>query len=379
MKTAIFLGAGASREEGIPVQNELFKIYFQTMLNTASSNSKLSRSLDLSLENFFKRTFNIDVNNKNLEDDDYPTFEEVIGILDIAEKRKENLKIIDPKSLKDFVDHSGLSVYMENSYIKDAVLNGVENKLIKLYLIILIAKVLQERLPYSKGFHSRLISHLHNENLLRETIFITTNYDILIDSAICSILPSININYGVDFINYGIESGWSRPDDNSIKIYKLHGSLNWLYCPDCNNLKLTKKECGLIHLVTDFSKAICSECGSIMLPVIVPPTYFKDMTNVFISTIWNKAENVLRDVKHFIFCGYSFCDSDIHIKYLLKRIQLNSKNKLLFTVLNNHPGKKEQSAYEEEKRYKRFLGSDVNYTNYSFSDFVREPMKFYLG
>jgi len=98
------------------------------------------------------------------------------------------------------------------------------------------------------------------------------------------------------------------------------------------------------------------------------------MHNVFIQQIWNKAEQELRNVKHIIFCGYSFPDADIHIKYLLKRIQTNRTTPLRFTVINNHPGKLPIDKFQEKLRYQRFLGRNVNYTALSFEDFVSDPM-----
>jgi hypothetical protein len=108
--------------------------------------------------------------------------------------------------------------------------------------------------------------------------------------------------------------------------------------------------------------------------MIVPPTFYKDLNNVFLSSIWNRTDVALRKVKHIIFCGYSFPDADIHIKYVLKRAQTNRELPLAVTVVNNHPDKDPEIAQQEEKRYKRFLGEAVNYTPLSFRDFVEDPL-----
>jgi hypothetical protein len=82
----------------------------------------------------------------------------------------------------------------------------------------------------------------------------------------------------------------------------------------------------------------------------------------------------LRKVDHVIFCGYSFPDADIHIKYLLKRAQTNRDRQLRFTAINQHKGKKADQCQQEEYRYKRFLGRNFNYTGLSFEDFVANPL-----
>ena len=158
-------------------------------------------------------------------------------------------------------------------------------------------------------------------------------------------------------------------------LFKPHGSLNWLFCPTCNELEITPKEKGVVtRLISDFRNAACPHCGSVYSPLIVPPSFYKDLNNVFLSSIWNRTDVALRQVKHIIFCGYSFPDADIHIKYLLKRAQTNRESVLKFTVVNNHAGKSSAEMNAEKERFLRFLGCDVRYTNESFEDFVADPL-----
>lgn len=136
----------------------------------------------------------------------------------------------------------------------------------------------------------------------------------------------------------------------------------------------------MIKLITNIEDATCMVCAAVLSPIIVPPTFYKDMSRVFLSIIWNKAENDLKEADHIIFCGYSFPDADIHIKYLLKRVQTNRPdgNVLRFTVINNHPGKTKRQKDEEESRFKRFLGSNVEYTrSTTFEEFAANPGKFF--
>jgi hypothetical protein len=107
--------------------------------------------------------------------------------------------------------------------------------------------------------------------------------------------------------------------------------------------------------------------------LIVPPTFYKDLNNVFLSTIWNRTDIAVQKVKHIVFCGYSFPDADIHIKYLLKRAQTNRDGDLEFTVVNHFPGKDPDQIKQEKYRYERFLGKNVSYTMKSFQDFCNDP------
>jgi len=127
--------------------------------------------------------------------------------------------------------------------------------------------------------------------------------------------------------------------------------------------------------MVDPSSSYCQRCETVYSPIIVPPTFYKDLSKVFLSQVWNKAENELSEVEHLIFCGYSFPDADIHIKYLIKRIQKNRRNpqSLKITVINNHKGKKAEIKNEEKLRYQRFLSYNVNYTDFGFEEFADNP------
>ncbi len=95
---------------------------------------------------------------------------------------------------------------------------------------------------------------------------------------------------------------------------------------------------------------------------------------MFLSSIWNRTDVALRRVRHVIFCGYSFPDADLHIKYLLKRAQTNRDNELKITVINHCADKKPKDSNPEKSRLQRFLGNNVNYTTMSFEDFAAAPL-----
>ena len=82
-----------------------------------------------------------------------------------------------------------------------------------------------------------------------------------------------------------------------------------------------------MRIIENIKQAKCLNCGEVTVPIIVPPTYFKNMSNVFLSTVWNKSERAIRDSDIIVFCGYSFPEADMHIKYLLKRVQTSRKKK----------------------------------------------------
>jgi NAD-dependent SIR2 family protein deacetylase len=174
-----------------------------------------------------------------------------------------------------------------------------------------------------------------------------------------------------DRIHNSDESSWKRPDPTrSIFLLKLHGSLNWLYCPTCNQIEITPKDKGAVKVFTQAKE--CFTCGTPMEPIIVPPTYFKEMQNVYLQQIYQKSDKILRNSKKIYICGYSLPDADLHIKYLLKRAELLNSNPPEFFIINNHKNKKEPKL--EKKRFLQFFKYKVkvHYTTLSFEDFCNE-------
>ncbi len=153
MKYAIFLGAGASATEGAPIQSNLFKDYFNLVKNrNAFSSSEHEREL----ATFFQLMFDIDVDNGDIDKTIFPTFEEALGILDLADSRNEA-----------FREFSNINIASNSGRIK----------FLRLYLVFLMADIINDSLKKSKDIHRRLINELNNTAQLERTIFLTTNYD----------------------------------------------------------------------------------------------------------------------------------------------------------------------------------------------------------
>lgn len=346
MSTVIFLGAGASAADGAPIQSALFQEYF-------SSNKFMSsdEEMDRELTTFFDEVFGVDVHGSSIPSISFPTFEEALGLLDLAELRRESLKGYDLDSI---------------------VSNSNRLRFLRIYLTMAMAQVIAEKLNggASTNYHVELIQKLSAQGLLQSTTFISANYDILIDNALESLPnPRRNVDYAVPFDNSITPPG--LVGSHATRLLKVHGSLNWLYCRTCSNLALTPGVKGALDLLP------CERCESLMTPIIVPPTFYKDMSNVFLNSIWNSAESILREVDHVIFCGYSLPDADMHIKYMIKRSEINRSHPLRVSVINNHARKTSEERKQERFRYERFFRCSVDYRLNSFEEFAASPGTYY--
>jgi hypothetical protein len=345
IKDIIFLGAGASRAEGAPLQADLFRDYFKLCKPTSKSRAG-EKTLYYRMRKFFYEFFGIDIKKDDLNMASFPTFEEALGVLEIAIKREEVFR----------------------GWVSVSANSDIKIQRYRQSLIYLIGTVLERALRGKATHHRKLVQQLRTQNILYETAFISVNYEILIDNAI---IESDYIDYGVSTLKS--QSRYSEelllPGKYSVPVYKLHGSLNWLYCPTCISLTitpLTKSGAELVH-----EPKRCERCMSNVVPIIVPPTFFKVMSNHFLEQIWYKTDELLRTAKRIIFCGYSFPDADIHIRYLLKRAELYEPRGFQVYVINHHSSKSLQEARNEENRYRRFFKNkdSVHYLKGSFEQF----------
>lgn len=121
-------------------------------------------------------------------------------------------------------------------------------------------------------------------------------------------------------------------------ILKLHGSLNWFkYIPvsECdlfrnykNDISDKKTQFILADIYKYFDKYDSSDL--IVDPLIIPPVLYKDYGQDIISTLWDKAKNVLSTCKTLIVIGYSFPPTDFGIKkLLLEAFEFNSLENLI--------------------------------------------------
>jgi NAD-dependent SIR2 family protein deacetylase len=361
-EVAIFLGAGASCSEGAPTQAQLFRDFFgesfdgyKGMTDGDPSHTPI-RVMKNNLVKFFQTFFGFDPVSSHATAL-FPTFEEVLGIVDLALTRDDG-----------FRGFGNLSYQQWGSTLRNA-----RNE-----FVFLIALILDKKLEHSPGRHAHLVQKLRDSGMLEKCAFISFNYDILIDNALGELYPDYSLDYGIECINLNGVERVPRPRREPLSLLKLHGSLNWLYCSTCRSVVITWGDKGVCNLVVNPAECRCQKCDSLTVPIIIPPTYFKVLSNIFLQEVWHRTENELSSCQTWVFCGYSFPDADMHVKYLLKRVQVNSPGLRKILVVNWHEAKRDLEAAEEEERYLRFFGTtaQLKYERLSFQQFAADPSRF---
>jgi len=145
-----------------------------------------------------------------------------------------------------------------------------------------------------------------------EATILTTNYDACVDLA----LDSAGVPY-----HYVIRGATG---DGAIRLIKMHGSINWFYCENCQGLQMPTVQHmresganGIPYPVT----GVCQTCRASSQQFIVPPTAFKYLAYPPIVQVWDEGRQAFETARMYVVVGYSFSDADDYLaKMLLKAL-----------------------------------------------------------
>lgn len=315
LKDLYVLGAGSSAHSNAP----LGKHFLRMAGEACDTDPRL-----IGLRDFLRDIFPSIATNL------YPKFEEVLSIVDIAVSRGETLG----------------KKYQEREILK-----------VKGDLNYLIWKTLE----FAKNVQSENLHEIFIEKCLSrgDSSVISLNYDTLMDFSLEG--QGFDIDYGLPFATkYGSESEFPAVSGR-ISLIKLHGSLNWLYCPGCFALyRYTRTH---LHRIFSAAPEYCTHDGTYLKGIIVPPTYLKNYMTPFLNHLWIMAGHFLSRVRKVFFIGCSFSDSDMWFKFLVTKSLLLNPVKPRIVVVNP------ECRGKIRRRYERLLGP-VDYVRATFSDWL---------
>ena len=221
-----------------------------------------------------------------------------------------------------------------------------------------------DTLKHRRNCYDELIDHVISIDEIN--CMISFNYDLFLDKAAVINNHDIVGNYHIQFRHIEnfpsyedrLTQGWKEKD---IHLLKLHGSLNWGYCPHCKEVSLA-----FYQRYKSIFKKRCPECGCKLEPILVPPTYFKDFPEP-LANIWKVAEDYLQRADRLIIIGYSFPDIDIEAKWLFKRAicRNRNKNKPFLTIVNPDQNIKEKIV----NFFGNFINQNVTWHN-NFEEYI---------
>jgi hypothetical protein len=344
-KTVVIFGAGATKACGGPLTNEIISKGFDNEYNIDREDflGTLNKFID---ENFFQ-----------INPETYPPLPLLISFLDTAIDRNHALG---------------------ENWGRDGLIKARDA------LDYIIFAVLEHDLKrLQNNYYRDLYDYLSNDDGALPTT-ISLNYDIIADNAI-STWNEYNKDHMHPFPDYvcDITTPAYIEMKGEGKLLKLHGSLNWLYCPSCNRLDV-----GISKSGSRFSKVLgdlyqeenieerlschgrpCRSCGAEVQPVMISPTYFKDYRNPHISRIWYEADQALRKAERVIIVGYSLPSDDLDVLYLLKRGLSHLQSDQIHVVEYDSDGR-DIEEHPVGQRYVTLFGTGINWYTDGFEGFL---------
>ena len=331
MRRVYVLGAGATRalNSGAPLMGQLLEQALEFSLDPREGTIAAPSARAV-------KDFLVDV--YNMSDHIIPPFEDVLSLVDHC------IEGNTPLSHKYSVDQ----------------LRQLRKKLIYIMGQVLEVKLLQ----YTNGSLVRAFLN----SLSQQDSIISMNYDLIIENGV--------LNRG-GVVDYHIPTQGNQrlfTDNGAAKtsIYKLHGSLNWLYCPVCQVLLSSNwRKQALEALVHDVN---CNKCGTQLEPILITPSFLKNYNNSFIAEIWRKAQKQLQQADEIFFVGYSMPDADIGLRMYFTRAVYANKlihqgKRCRIHVIDKSPSDRS----DVRTRYERIFG-EVEYYKDGFDGYIESPL-----
>ncbi|MDG6228702.1 MAG: SIR2 family protein [Candidatus Thermoplasmatota archaeon] len=309
----------------------------------------------------------------------YPKIEDVSSLIDYVIQRKESLS--KNYLFEDVLEIKKDMIFLISTVIKKTIEESTNPDILK------PSRIFIEKLH-----------ELYKRNI--DVSIISTNYDIIMDNALLEIIQSSNYQIRLrknifwnpkkklEQVKVHSNEHWTYQGGNAthegtlnegkIPFLKLHGSLNWFYCPKCDELDITIGRKGANELAGDHDKFICVNrfCTSNYQPLIVTPTMLKLYDNSFLQQLWVEAERTLSKSDEIIFIGYSLDPADHHIRSLLTKALINNSNNPRIVAIDKKPDKNDQADIqrinEVHQRYTTLFGKDrVDFRPIGLSNFLK--------
>jgi hypothetical protein len=326
-RTHVYIvGAGFSKYAGLPLQAK----FTEAMLEPRHDAAYPMRGLIDHLGAFVNGVFD---HNKSAKADYWPKLEDVFTNIDLAANSGHHLG---------------------PNYSPSALRTA------RRVLLARMMCMLHER--YREAESNRDADWMQLDAFLRgldvpKSSFISMNWDTVIERRLAELRDVKVVDYGCGAIaarfprTGNVVKKRSIPESlPAVRITKMHGSVNWLYCDNCRRLywfppsqaltvakQLIRREEGeqmQLRNLDTCARWRCANCGDVPLTTrIATFSYLKALDFPMFEKSWLSAERALRTADKWIFIGYSLPAADFEFKHLLKRVQLSRPRAPEFVVI----------------------------------------------
>ncbi|GAB6180545.1 SIR2 family protein [Desulfotomaculum defluvii] len=158
---------------------------------------------------------------------------------------------------------------------------------------------------------------------------------------------------------------FEKEDYAKVKFFKLHGSLNWLYCPQCGQLYAYEHSDGgghsvIINGIANMIQCTTQHCCNKLSRVIIPPTLMKNYQSIpFIPKLWHQARKALELAAEIIVIGYSFPTTDFRSNWMFRKAMVDNKELKKVTIVDKAEGYQLKTLLNKHKSI--FRVQDVDF------------------
>lgn len=329
-KTVYILGAGFSYSANVPVQAQLLKRILEYKPTFADGNIL---SAQVKVNDFLASIFDSSAE---------VALEDLFTIFDRCILSRERFRNYDWQEL---CDTRKQLVYLI-LFIINKHFSGISKKASANY----------------EKFAKHLINKRYQAKRTDDTIaVISSNWDTVLEHFVEKHVKSTNrLKTRIDYCTYthGFNNKQKIPHLNikakgfyNIKVMKLHGSMNWLYCSNCGRLYVDESNIGLDTKQCPYCE-ITPGRNLYLEPIIVTPTLLKELNNLHIKNIWQNAFINLQEASEIVFIGYSLPLADFEFKHILKKgIKTGTRMKVILVP--------EDQSNGTVDRYRNFFGASL--------------------
>ena len=364
-ETVYVLGAGFSYEAGVPLQSQILeRIKDLDPLSAPSLLSEMFAECQGRSIAFVNRIFEQVAN---------PRLEDIFTLIDQAVQHRNYCVGYDWQEI-EAIRRALLNAIVHLFHSEESAIPSNKKELyreIAAFLVEERVKAGQENHPFS---------------------IVSLNWDCILESAFYWCLDQHAIT-GVDVDYCCYTTPLRGPDGEkarhvpsiqqkavglyNLKLMKLHGSINCVICPNCNRLYAG------LHAPIEWTEEylankICPRCrtvvvpslkgdavGPILEPLLISPTFLKELKDTHIQMIWHNAYVDLCEAKEVVFIGYSLPEADYHVRTLLKRA-IRRDAKLTAVLIEQDTPPANCPPHIQDKyaasRYRAFFGPEPSIT-----------------
>lgn len=382
-KRIYILGAGFSYDAGCPLQAQILdriqSFDVKNLIRTSPISFDVVGHFDRArstLNKFLQAVFPKDI---------IPSLEDVFTLLDQTIETHGSCGGFGWRELEICRSALGQTILFTFHSASEAV----ESEMAKFYRSV-AAYVIRERLRPGQSVDPLAIVSLNWDSVLEDAIYWCIDH--------LSAWKQIDI----DYCCYTTPLEKTSPHTPSplqkaaglynVKLMKLHGSANWLVCPNCDrlftgvgargtawDLYVREKDCPECSKRLEYVKSaersdsdgsrdnersVYKESELLrplgLQPFFVSPTYVKKFSNPHIQMTWHNAFLDLSETDEVVFVGYSLPEADYHIRTLLRRsVRQNARIEVVLAEADS-PKKEGRNKRHSAtaQRYISFFGLD---------------------